>query len=411
MRYLYGDSVPFPPQYDFLAALDAFCTHAARVVRCDAESRALRTSAEAAAAQRSKAVEELEAFHTEAVTALREGAKDSAQSMVIDYVHQLSDLAQRIADDARRSAVQAAERDAQITRAESNKRSADVRDALEKLLVAVRVPVVETQITMSLVDGRNELSATFCHPGELVAAFTLAADESEDWKAPRQVRHFAQNVSLPVGVKRSLFKRTVAPETIVLDEYVLGGFELRDDGAVLRLRKRAEHADSLVFDLKRLEDRVTAEVHHPDDAEAESGLAAVLDQSSAAEVERLWQLVRSACASLLSRKRRLVRLTLGGESVFENERSTDVVRLIVGGMAPVVSEVSRRSPNSHELSLKVENEAGRREEIYLRKAQLVAVLATVPSDARRVFDPLGLASGSGSDLVEIASDEVVVFRD
>ena len=47
MRYLYGDSVPFPPQYDFLAALEVFCAQAARVVRLDAESRALRVAAEA----------------------------------------------------------------------------------------------------------------------------------------------------------------------------------------------------------------------------------------------------------------------------------------------------------------------------------------------------------------------------
>ncbi len=410
MRYLYGDSVPFPPQYDFLAALESFCTHAARVVRVDAESKALRKTSEESATARVKDVDELDAFHREAVGALKDGARDSTQALVQEYVRQVSDLAQRIADDARRNAIATSDREAQSTRAECERRRAEARDALEKVLIAVRVPVVETHITMSMVDGRNDFSATFSYEGDLLAAFALGADEVDAWKAPRHVRDLAQNVALPVGVKRSLFKRTVAPETIVLDEYILSGFDLRDDRAELRMRKRPEHADSLVFTLKRTEDRLSVEVHHPDDAEAESGLPAVLDQSSAKEVERLWQLLRTACTPVLARKKRLVRLLLGGDDVFEADLGTAVVALVIGVIAPIVSEVARRSPNQHELSLKVENDTGRREEIYLRKAQLISALASVTPKARRVFDPLGLIASDPRESIESITDEALLVE-
>ncbi len=408
MRYLYGDSVPFPPQYDFLAALEAFCTHAARAVRLDAESKALRKTAEEAAIVRIKDVEDLATFHREAVGALKDGARDSTQALVQDYVRQLTELAQHLADEARRTAIQANDRDAQSTRTECERRRTEARDALEKLLVAVRLPVSETQITMTLVDGRSDFSATAMHEGGLLAAFTLAGDAVEDWKQPRHVRDFAQGVSLPVGVKRSLFKRTVAPETIVLDEYLVSGFDLRDDRAEIRLRKRIEQADSLVFTLRRVEDRLSAEVHHPDDAEAESGLPTVLDQGSAVEIEKLWQLLRTACAPVLARKKKLVRLTLAGDDVFANDMGTQVVALVVGVIAPIVAEVARRSPNQHELSLKVENDTGRREEIYLRKAQLVSALASVTPRARGVFDPLGLIASGPRESAESLGDEAII---
>jgi hypothetical protein len=410
MRYLYGDSVPFPPQYDFLAALEAFCIHAARVVRLDAESKALRKTSEESAIARIKDVDELDAFHREALGALKDGARDTTQALVQEYVRQLSELAQRMADDARRNAIATSDREAQSTRAECDRRRAEAREALEKLLIAVRLPVVETHITMSLIEGRNDFSATFSYEGGLLAAFALSADEVEEWKAPRHVRDLAQNVSLPVGVKRSLFKRTVAPETIVLDEYFLSGFDLRDDRAELRLRKRPEQADSLIFTLKRTEDRLSAEVHHPDDAEAESGLPAVLDQSSATEVERLWQLLRTACAPVLARKKGLTRLALAGDDVFEGDLGTSVVALVIGVIAPIVAEVARRSPNQHELSLKVENDTGRREEIYLRKAQLISALASVTPKARRVFDPLGLIASDPRESIESLTDEAIIVE-
>lgn len=408
MRYLYGDSVPFPPQYDFLAALEAFCTQAARVVRLDAEARALRKSAEEAAVTRARAVEELEAFHHEALGALRDAAKDSAQPLVHDYVRQVTDLATRIAEDARRAALQTSDRESAQARGECEKRRNEGRDALEKLFAAVRLPVNETQISMTLVDGRNDMSASLTYEGGIFASFTLGAGEVSDWAMPRKVSELAQQVTLPVGVKRSMFKRTVAPETITLDEYVFGGFELRDDRAEIRLRKRVQEPDALVFTLKRVEDKLRAEVHHPDDPEAESGLPAVLDHSSAVEVERLWQLLRQACAPVIGKKKRLVRLVLAGNDVFENDLGTKVIEHIVSVIAPIVSEVAKRSPNVHELSLKVENDAGRREEIYLRKAQLVSVLSSVTPKERSVFDPLGLIASGPRDSAESLTEDAIL---
>jgi hypothetical protein len=405
MRYLYGDSVPFPPQYDFLAALEAFCNQAARVVKLDAETRMLRKSAEETALARARSVEQLEGFHREALGALRDAAKDSAQPLVHDYVRQVVDLASRIAEDARRAALATNDRELAQTRIECDKRRNEVRDALEKLFAAIRLPVADAEVTMTLVDGQNDMSGSFAYEGGIFASFTLGAGEVGEWSAPRHVRELAQGVTLPVGVRRSLFKRTVAPETITLDEYVFGGFDLKDDRAEIRLRRRAQEPDALVFTLRRIEDKLRAEVHHPDDAEAESGLPAVLDQTSAAEVERLWQLLRQACAPVVAKKKRMIRLLLAGNDVFENDLGTKVIAHVVSVIAPIVSEVSKRSPNAHELSLKMESDNGRREEIYLRKAQLVSVLASVTPQERRVFDPLGLIASGTRESVESLTDE------
>jgi len=403
MRYLYGDSVPFPPQYDFLAALDVFCNEAARIVRLEAEGGALQQSADAGAMSRQLGVEELEVFHREAIGALRDGAADSNTPLIADYVRQLTELAERLVDDVGRVSLATSDREKSQARGEMDRRRVEVRDALEKLLVAVRLPVRDTQIRMTAVDGRNDFGGIFTHEdGMLVATFTLGGDEDEAWRTLRRVRDVVEGVTLPVGVKRSIFKRTVAAETISLDDYIIGGFELRDDFAEIRLRKKPEQPDSLVLRVRRQEDRVIAEVHYPDDAEAD-GLAPVLDTVSAAELERVWQLLRSACAPVLSKKRRLVSLVLGGNDVLGADLGSGVVALVVKSVAPVVAEVARRSPNAQELSLKVENDLGRREEIYLRKAQLAAALVTVPAGARAVFEPLGLLGDAEAPAVSTRS--------
>jgi len=390
MQYLYGDSVLFPPQYDFLAALEVFCVQGARIVRLEAEGKTLRKSAEDAAAMRKFAVEALETFHREAVSALSEGAQDAGQPLVDDYVLQLGDLGNRLLEGAKRGAIEAGNREQQAALAEAGSRGVQVREALEKLLIAIRLPVTESQLKMTLTDGRNELSGIVTHAGPLVAAFELGGGAVEEWRQPKYVKNFAEKVILPVGVRRSLFKRTLAPETITLDDYVLSGFDLRDDQAELRLRKKPEHTDSLVFTVRRTDERIRAEVHHPDDNEADEGLPPLLDDISATEVERLWQLLRKAANPLLTNRKRLTSLSLAGNDVLAGSGGTTVVKLVVDAIAPIAVEIARRSPSRNELSLKVENNSGRREEIYLKKEQLENALATVPGAEQALFDPLGL---------------------
>ena len=54
MRFLFGDSTPFPLGYNFLATLEAFMASATRIVQLENESTALRRVSEEAAANRRK---------------------------------------------------------------------------------------------------------------------------------------------------------------------------------------------------------------------------------------------------------------------------------------------------------------------------------------------------------------------
>jgi len=82
---------------------------------------------------------------------------------------------------------------------------------------------------------------------------------------------------------------------------------------------------------------------------------------------------------------------------------------------PMVAEISRRSPNPRELSLKMENDAGRREEVYVKKEDLIAHLAGMGERELSIFTPLGfspppsvIAGGvpsSNAGAVEINFDE------
>jgi hypothetical protein len=93
--------------------------------------------------------------------------------------------------------------------------------------------------------------------------------------------------------------------------------------------------------------------------------------------------------------------------VLENDLIGPFVTTMIRMMAPVVAEISKRSPNPAELSLKVENDTGRREEIYVRKADLLAKLEPLSPAERRVFEPFGIFPRAVMERGESLPDDAI----
>jgi hypothetical protein len=232
------------------------------------------------------------------------------------------------------------------------------------------------------------MSAIFVNPDGIVTQFTLATSQLAAWLAPRKVSEFAHGVDLQVGIKKSWLKRTPQPEVVHLDDFVLGGFDLADDAAEIRLRRKPEMPDSLIFNLRREEAELVADVRRP--GEEDDGGTTHVDAGDKAQLERLWQLLRAGVTEAMTRKERLISVTLDGQDIFEHDLVVPFIQRLIKQVGPTVTEIARRSPNPQELSLKHEDDSGRREEIYVKKQDLVSKLEPLDKASRAVFAPLGL---------------------
>src|SRR5882762_7224667 len=103
MRYLYGDSAPFPHAFNFLATLERFMAAGTKVVKLESEARNLESMAATSAATRVKALDELESFHEQIIAGIQERARRAAQRQTAEYVVQVVEHAARLVEDARRT--------------------------------------------------------------------------------------------------------------------------------------------------------------------------------------------------------------------------------------------------------------------------------------------------------------------
>jgi hypothetical protein len=393
MRFLYGDSAPFPLGYNFLATLEVFMTSATRIVQLESEARELTRQADEIAAGRLKGLEALDQFHTVVMRAVRDTAQKVQHAHALEYAQKVSEFASHYVDEHRRVAVGASEREAAQCRSDNDRRIGEQRAQLESFLKAAKLPILATKVSMRLVtegkDSRHTMSAVFDNPDGIQTAFTLGTGKVAAWAMPRKVSELAQGVDLLVGVDKSWLRGTVTPKQVNVDDWIITQFDLADDSFSLMLRRKLTEKEMLAFQLRRTEAGLSGTVEHPGQPNAEA-LNGQLGSADLAALERVWQALRMATRDVLEHKEQLLTVSLDGNPVFEGGLVIPFVVRLVTMFAPTVREIAKRSPNEFELSLKQETEGGRREEVYLRKDQLVSQLHPLSSIGREVFAPLGL---------------------
>jgi hypothetical protein len=388
MRYLFGDSTPFPHPFDFLKTLETFMKVATRVVLLEHDARRGAEDTLAAQAERANGLETLEWFHHAVLRSISGGAVPQ-HPYAVDYAQRLVDHATSLLNE-QRSAVQEtdARASAQVA-AERARANEEVATHLRSFFQTARLPAVETRLTTTLVDGRPEAAASVVHPGGIGVAFTLHTAKAPAWGSPRKLSDLAGHIELVVGIKKSWIGGKVTREPVRLDDWLVGSAELGASRATIAVRKKVDQKDTLVFQLRRDLGIVSADVEHPGDPNA-SLVPSAAEPSDLPQLERLWAALKAMLDEIVEERDAITSVTLDGQDALAQGLGQDVVERIVSVLAPTTLEIARRSPNARELSLKREGIDGRREEFYLKRSELVAALQPLPRDGRAVFVPLGL---------------------
>jgi hypothetical protein len=109
--------------------------------------------------------------------------------------------------------------------------------------------------------------------------------------------------------------------------------------------------------------------------------------------------VVQSAVDLMHLRQRMVSASFNGRPLLELDAPRVVAEALVNHMAPVISEISRRSGAPGELVLRRNLGEGRREETYCTHAELLEKIMILPPDMRGVFSSLHLAGLVGPALL------------
>jgi len=109
-------------------------------------------------------------------------------------------------------------------------------------------------------------------------------------------------------------------------------------------------------------------------------------------VLRLWRRVLDSTEDLGRRRHVMTGASFDGHPVKTFDEPRQVAEKLIRLLTPIMREIAQRSGAPGELVLRRDVRAGRREEIYITKAELHEKVLTLPPALRAVFDAFELDS-------------------
>jgi hypothetical protein len=387
--YRYGDGTPFPLEENFIETLTSAveaCTNAFMPLT-ELDGRRERARAGRAEADRELArLQELDKALTSAMSPY----------MSPDKGAQTQNVAQSIVRTGKQSIQQArAVIDGRVQALEAQAGAGTAADAvlhaLRPFFAIHQLPNAKWIYSWDVRSGEARADAV-ATSGRLTASFTCQVDNH---RHPIRVGDLAEGVIVHMMKKGLLGKAKPAP--VDLSKYVMVAFEKTGGENVITLKERADKASQGLRFMVSDNGATWQTMSINGDAETEPY---PLDFEDVDGIRRLGEGAAKALKDVLNH-RTLVDLALGGQGLDKLPEPRIIPMELLQQLTPISITIRQRSRVSGELVLKRDVGGGRREELFVPRAQLAQQFSKLPMEYRKPFEDMGISSEDTQPAVAI----------
>jgi hypothetical protein len=380
--YRYGDGTPFPLDENFIETLTAAveaCTNAFMPLT-ELDGRRERSRAGRQEADRELArLAELEKTLTGALAPYNVPDRKGAHTQTVaTKILTTAKDAIRLARTQVEGRVQALEAEAAAGTAADA-----VLHALRPFFDHHSLPNTKWIMSWDVrgVEPRADAVAT---AGRLTASFICQIDA---YRVPLRVGDLAEGVVVHM-MKKGVFGKA-KPAPVDLSRYVMVAFEkTAADEHIVTLKEKSDRASQGLRFTVSANNASWQSISPAGDAETEPN---PLDFEDVDGIRRLGDGASRALKDLVSH-RTLVDLSLGGQALERLPEPRVVPMEVLQQLTPLSRTIRERSRVSGELVLKRDVGGGRREELFVPRAQLAQQFAKLPMEYRRPFEDMGVSS-------------------
>jgi hypothetical protein len=391
--YRYGDGTPFPLDENFIETLTSAiesCTNAFMPLTELDERRNRAKAARAEADGELGRLADLEKTLASALAPFMVPDKKSAQA---NQAAQKTLLAAKQLIQASKGQIESRV-SALEAQASASTSSEAVMQALRPFFDHNQLPSAKWIMSWD-VRGAEPSADAVMNAGRLVANFRLAV---EQYRQPIRVDQLAEGVVVHMMRKGLLGKAKPAP--VDLGKYVMVAFERTQAEHVITLREKSDRqSQGLRFTVAE-HTATWQSLTTNGDSETEAN---PLDGEDFAGIRRLGDGAQNALKDLTN-NRALTDITLGGQALAQLPEPRVVPMEVLHQLTPLARTIRERSRMSGELVLKKDLGGGKREELFVPRAQLSQHFAKLPTNYRQPFEEMGIAGEDTQPAIQLPTN-------
>jgi hypothetical protein len=395
MAQLYGDATPFPYEGDFLDLVRSAVNCSVGILTAEATLSGVQARAQAAREAGDKDERVLQAIGAALQSAIQQFDSDGSERAQ-RFATRVSDLTQGVLKEEMVS-LQSATTEATETRNAVEAFRQKVTKALEGLILRHDLPGSEVALALHARNDGYAAEATVTTSFNLKAIVALQVPDGHEWSKLLRVADLVDDVEVKMPREVGLFSKHLEMQPLKLDKLYITSFVTSAERTLITVGKEVHSGAGYELEISPASGaaKVFATPLGEDGVRAASPPLPV-DGAERSGIIKLWKRALDGTKDLASRRKSLSAATFGETAVTALDDGRSLVAAMVAVLAPIVTEIARRSGAPGELVLRRDVAEGRREEFYVTKAELQERVETVPGGLRSVLDPLGLAEGPRS---------------
>jgi hypothetical protein len=390
MRFLYGDSTESPIEIDYLSFVRGGVDFAAQVLDLSDQLAELLERRQHVETISAREVTGLEALGETVKVTLAAESKGSSAHSISACAEAIADAGQRVVANFVQSTQSKLRDELSKIDGELTRKRKAAGEALDKLLLNHPIPGTRSRLQLTPLAGTERYEARLSQSSDLGLIWTSELEIPPDHLASSALRvdRTLERLGLPKLVVRTpgeggVFRKKVKWVPQRLGKEYIAGFSRGQQGTCIQLREGMDlDQPGLDIVVQGAKPRVLVKLIGRGDATADTF------EPEAEDAEPLVSFARALAQSMAplgSCQSAILESRFDGTRFSSYETPVDLVRRLLGSMAPVVREIARRSAGEQELVLKRLVGDDRREEVFVSFDELRAKLERLPARLQREF--------------------------
>src|SRR5665811_87343 len=267
-------------------------------------------------------------------------SRSKEQETIIKYAEKSKEFLKKFIEDGKTKFTD--EIFQEITQFEKKIDEADEgnRKTLESFFIYDPIPIIGKIYIIKAAEKGFSAKVQVDSEDNISCIFDIASSDSSFWKSNIKVRDFVKGVEIPARMKKPFLKKELVPDTVSIDDFLLGDLILSDKELEVVFRKRSD-ANSERFRLKmNLKGDFSVDVCHADENEVEKSINAIPDLKNELNILRLQELKEKIVEKtnyLYPKKQKLKTILLKERDVFEENLVYDLMQKVAEIFAPTVT--------------------------------------------------------------------------
>lgn len=394
MKYLFGDSTEFNVQRDFLQLLDNFIDTSIKGTTLENTVFDSREKIKNKLLFRDSVLTEMDMLLLTIDNAVTDAvSRSKEQEIIARHAEKSRVLIKNYIEESKTKFANDISQEIDISGQEivdANKENVDV---LESFFIQDPIIITDKRYSIKITEeGYYALVQTYCNDN---ISYVFSATTSDAiWKGHVKTSNFIKGVTIPAKMKKPFLKNKEVPDMINIDDYILTGLTLSKKELEVVFNKRIYTTSERFRLIMNFIGEFTVDIYYAEDNGTEKNIQEVPELKRSVNISKLRELgekILYNVDSLYQKRQRLRSIYLDDKDILEDNIVFELMQNVAKILTPIIIDIKEHSPSrEEELSIKEEDENGKRREIYLKRPEIRERLSAIKDKGEKLLEIMTL---------------------